>query len=200
MIQSLGGDKFRLRVPRITLFSLWMEPMVDISVTGAHKDSSSSTTPTNAVLENELDDTTAAAKVVLKSENCVLKGSEWVTKMNLDQRFSLHFETELTWTSAIAQGNNSTDNGGKITGNLQLEIFSEVIPPFHVLPRKVLESTCNTVLKGLMKSLLPLFMRRLAADYSKWATDADYRAQRSALSETAAAAAAAAKEASTTIE
>eukprot|EP00775_Hariotina_reticulata_P004128 gene4128-4374_t len=46
----------------------------------------------------------------------------------------------------------------------------------------VLESSCNSVLTGLVNSLLPWFMRQLAADYQKWAADAGYRAARQARS------------------
>jgi hypothetical protein len=46
----------------------------------------------------------------------------------------------------------------------------------------MMESTCNAVMRGLVSSLLPLFMRQLAADYGKWATDEAYRAERAARS------------------
>ena len=109
--------------------------------------------------------------------------------MHLDERFTLHFSTELTWTTAPPTPkstsiiNTATDGKNleeplpqsQITGNLELEVLTEVIPPFQLLPRSVLEGTCNTVLRGLMKTLLPRFMRRLANDYTKWATESEYR-------------------------
>jgi hypothetical protein len=58
----------------------------------------------------------------------------------------------------------------------------QVIPPFHLMPRDALEATCSAALTGLVKSLLPVFMRQLAADYQRWAGDAAYRAARAARS------------------
>lgn len=43
-----------------------------------------------------------------------------------------------------------------------------------------LQSSCNVVMAGLVNTLLPLFMGRLAEDYRKWASDAAYRAHRAA--------------------
>jgi len=54
---------------------------------------------------------------------------------------------------------------GSMTGSASIEVFCEVIPPFQLMPRDVLEGSCNAVLGGLVKSLLPVFMRQLAADY-----------------------------------
>lgn len=34
------------------------------------------------------------------------------------------------------------------------------------------------VMSGLVNTLLPLFMRKLGADYQQWAQDGAYRAQR----------------------
>lgn len=164
MIQPMGGNKFKLCVPRVSLFSLWIEPIVDIKV--------SEPSPSNP-------------RVLLTSEACRLLGSELIHRMQLNERFVLKFATELTWNSGNSQDSNiakSGDNGeessssasecqGSITGNLELEILTEVIPPFHLMPRSVLEGTCNAVLKGVMSSLLPLFMRRLAKDYAIWAAN-----------------------------
>jgi len=162
LIESLGGNKFRLHVPRLKLFSLWVEPTVDISVSSA-----SSIDP----------------RVLLTSESCHIVGSELIQKLHLDNRFILNFSTELTWKGAelskesIPSASITTNKmpESQINANLELEVLTEVIPPFQLLPRSVLEGTCNTVLRRLMKSLLPKFLQKLANDYTKWATDADYR-------------------------
>jgi hypothetical protein len=165
LIESLGGNKFRLRVPRLKVFSLWLEPAVDISVSSA-----SSIDP----------------RVLLKSESCHIVGSELIQKLQLNKRFILNFSTELTWKAAAAALPTTESISftsittkklpeSQIHANLELEVLTEVIPPFHLLPRSVLEGTCNAVLRGLMKTLLPRFLQKLATDYTKWATDAEYR-------------------------
>ncbi|GAB4821541.1 hypothetical protein N2152v2_008587 [Parachlorella kessleri] len=68
---------------------------------------------------------------------------------------------------------------GQIDGDLTVEVWSEVVAPFDLLPRPFLEASCNAVVGGLVGALLPLFMRRLGEDYEKWATDAAYRETRS---------------------
>jgi hypothetical protein len=67
---------------------------------------------------------------------------------------------------------------GSITGSGSVQVWCEVVPPFHLMPREVLERSCNVVISGLVNSLLPWFMRQLAADYQKWAVDEQYRATR----------------------
>jgi hypothetical protein len=88
-----------------------------------------------------------------------------------------------SWTgkssSTAAQAPGSA---GSITGSAVVDVWCEVIPPFNLMPREVLVGTCNTVISGLVNSLLPWFTRQLAADYQKWAQDAAYRAARAARS------------------
>ena len=43
--------------------------------------------------------------------------------------------------------------------------------PFHLLPKPALEGACNAVMRTLVDGLLPVFVRQLAADYEKWATE-----------------------------
>ncbi|KIY96683.1 hypothetical protein MNEG_11280 [Monoraphidium neglectum] len=69
-----------------------------------------------------------------------------------------------------------------MVGSASIEVFCEVIPPFHLMPRSSLEAACNAVLGGLVRSLLPIFMRQLAADYKRWAADEGYRRERAARS------------------
>lgn len=177
-ITFLGGSRFRLKVPRINILNVWVEPLVEVTV------------------RNE------PGKVVLEADNCRIRGAEAIEKLHLDERFCLKFVTELTWESPVPRSPGSLgDRGvvanlgtpvavapggqaapGVIVGNSTLDVWSEVIPPFHLMPRPLLESTCNSILRPLVNSLLPLFVRRLAADYDKWARDEAYRQARAARS------------------
>jgi len=155
MIEPLGGNTFRLIVPRISMFNLWVQPSVDILVT-------------------LLVTHGTQPRVILTGTKCHLTGSELVQRMHLEERFALHFVTQLVWSpSPLAAGGL-----GSITGHLETNVLTEIIPPFHVLPRSVMQGTCNGVLRGLIRSLLPLFMRKLGQDYDRWATDASYRRAR----------------------
>ena len=47
-----------------------------------------------------------------------------------------------------------------LQADLSLEVWSEVIGPFDLLPRGVLEGTGSAVISSLVNGLLPVFMRR----------------------------------------
>jgi len=96
-------------------------------------------------------------RIILQAERCRIKGSEHVENMKLDSRFALQFVTELTWQS---DGTN-----GSIDAKLESKVWCEVIPPFNLMPREVLVSSCNAVMRALVGSLLPMFCSRLAKDY-----------------------------------
>lgn len=44
----------------------------------------------------------------------------------------------------------------------EVTVWSEVVPPFTLMPREALQAAGNTVLAGVMRTLLPLFLRRRA--------------------------------------
>lgn len=179
-IAHLGGNRFVLTVPRINLFNVWLEAVVEVSVV------------TSAAASSGLP------RVVLQAENCRISGSDAVEALKLDQRFCMRFQTELTWKEAATAAAGSSvahtqgaGNGGaaqpmqqqgEIRADSRLDVWSEVVSPFHLLPRDVLVATCNSVLRGLVASLLPLFVRQLAEDYQRWAADPAYRAERAARS------------------
>lgn len=159
MITCLGNNRFRLRVPRLALFDLWVSPIVDVCV----------------------EQSESPPRVLLSSYACKLHGSEALR--SLDRRVVVQFETQLTWHSSEIKELTTDENNrsGSITADVSVEVYTEVIPPFHFLPRSVLEGTANTALRALIHALLPLFLKRLAADYRRWSTDEEYRAKRAAL-------------------
>ena len=44
----------------------------------------------------------------------------------------------------------------------EVTVWSEVVPPFTLMPREALEAAGNAVMAGVMRTLLPLFLRRRA--------------------------------------
>ena len=120
--------------------------------------------------EVEISVVNVGRKVVLQAERCRIRGSDLVENMKLDSRFALRFTTELTWSS--------DGQVGFIDAKLDSSVWCEVIPPFNLMPREVLISSCNVVMNALVGSLLPMFCSRLAKDYEKWATNPQYRMTR----------------------
>lgn len=45
-------------------------------------------------------------------------------------------------------------------GDVKLDVWSEVIQPFNLMPRFALEGTSNAVMNALVTGLLPKFMER----------------------------------------
>lgn len=168
MIWPLGGNRFALKVPRVNLFNVWVEPLVEVTV---HLSDQGDT-------------------VIIQATNCRISGSDLVENLHLDERFCLSFKVTLTWDSAQngAQNGNKPSNAqapqqygmGHIQGDVKLDVWSEVIQPFNLMPRFVLEGTSNAVMNALVTGLLPKFMDRLGDDYKRWATDPSYRQARKA--------------------
>ncbi|KAK9810001.1 hypothetical protein WJX72_003183 [[Myrmecia] bisecta] len=175
LIKPLSGNRYLLKVPRVHLFNIWVEPLVEVEVQ------------------------LTSSQVLIQSVNCQIRGSDLVQRIRLDERFCLAFTSALSWVSPAAgtssgneaaglradvtelpnAGTSKPQAMGEITGNTCLDVWCETIPPFNVIPRGILEATGNAVLAGLVHSLLPFFMRKLGQDYTRWATDAEYRARRS---------------------
>lgn len=128
----------------------------------------------------------------LQALQCRLNGSDLVISLN--DRFDMRFRTVLTWDSpalgaapesaaALQPQQQRAPVRGTIFADLDLDVWCEVIPPFNLLPREsVLEPTVNAVLGTLVNGLLPVFVRKLGADYERWAADPVYRQRRAALS------------------
>ena len=49
---------------------------------------------------------------------------------------------------------------GMVQGDARLDVWSEVVQPFHLMPRFALEGTSNAVMGALVGGLLPRFMDR----------------------------------------
>jgi hypothetical protein len=180
LISSLGGNRFGLTVPRMSVFNVWVQPSVEITVAFVEAGESS--------------------RVLLTAEHCRLEGSNWLRQLHLDQRFRLHWVTELTWKTARFVDNDVRDRGSKreqqsdevlalqggdtnasVTATLDLEVWTEVLPPFNVLPRQILLKAAEAALGACTRSLLPMFVNRLAEDYRRWADDAEYRRRRASV-------------------
>jgi hypothetical protein len=170
LIQFIADNKFLLLVPKISLFNLWIAPLIEVKVTQAQN----------------------PPRVILEASRARIRGSEQVENLKLDQRFCMKMTTELTWTqpstSSASSPSASTSSGqqqqqqgittaaaaaavvgeGSITASSQLDVWCEVVQPFHLMPRSVLESTCNSILQLTIDTLLPIFLGRLGSDYEKW--------------------------------
>jgi len=151
-VQRLGPSSFRCRIPRMSFFSVWLEPEVDVDVF--------------------ISDT----QVHMRSAGTRVYGSEFVEKSNLNDVFDMFWSTTLTWGPDVDE--RGVETAAHIAVETEVKVWCEVLSPFHLMPRQLLSGACNAVLRRAVPALLSAFIRNLAADYRKWGNEPVYRAQR----------------------
>lgn len=111
-------------------------------------------------------------KVTISSQKCILGGSPIVDSLNAHYKFNV--VTQFTWADL--------KSGKAIISNSKILVY--VDPPliFKAFPKSVLENTGNFVMQGALNWVERMFIKSLAEDYEKWATDKAYRERRAALS------------------
>eukprot|EP01082_Thalassiosira_pseudonana_P006500 g5859.t1 g5859 contig20:308625-310144(+) len=181
------GEEFELVVPTITFFNLSLQPVVYASVQ-PH-----------------------ANQVVISSDKCILRGSSFIERTKLNERFDFRVKTTLTWNDALSNvGYNGVEsvqidesiqqnqlseacettdadcstinNSCSITASTSIDVDVNVPKPFSSIPKAILQRTGNAAMKLSMKYIQGNFVENLAKDYERWATDAEYRSYRSSLS------------------
>lgn len=165
--------EFELVVPEITFFNLTLQPVVLCTV-------------------QPMDD-----KVVISSDNCYLRGSPFIEKTRLNERFDFQVRTTLTWfdndndvqvlsTSSVhhddEQRNDEEECCSSITATTSIDVDVDVPRPFSSLPKFILQRTGNAAMKLSLKFIQANFVRNLANDYTKWCSDEEYRSYRASLS------------------
>jgi hypothetical protein len=167
-VTRLGPTAFRCRIPRMSFFSVWLEPEVDVEV---H---------------------ISGERVHMRSAGTRVRGSDFIERTNLNEHFDMFWCTTLTWGADAG-----VPGGSYIDISTEVKVWCEVLPPFHRMPRTLLSGACNAVLRRAVPALLAAFVRQLAADYRKWGGDPAYRALRRDGAAAGAAGAAAAAGAAT---
>ena len=116
--------------------------------------------------------------VRLRALDCRLNGSPLVQKMELDSKFAIRVETTITWEDGP---------DAAIRAVTDMDVWCEVVRPFHLVPKRVLEGTCNAVLRPVLRASLNQFIAQLGEDFERWAEDPAYREERRAKGEAPAA-------------
>ena len=110
--------------------------------------------------------------VTIRSEKCILGGSPIVDSLNSHYNFNVM--TQFTWIDKPREK--------AIISNSKILVF--VDPPFifKAFSKALLESTGNLVMQVALNGVERMFVKALAEDYRKWATEKEYRSLRAALS------------------
>ncbi len=100
--------------------------------------------------------TEADGTVRIVSTNCEIRGIDYI-----DRRFSLELIGELI---------PYEDRGQTyLAGNADLEVRVELPPPIGFMPRSIVESAGNSLLKGILNTFKQRLLHQLLADYVVWA-------------------------------
>jgi hypothetical protein len=94
--------------------------------------------------------------VRIVSTNCEIRGIDYI-----DRRFSLELVGELV--PHERQGRTY------LTGIADLEVRVELPPPVSFMPRSIVESAGNSLLKGILNTFKQRLLHQLLADYVAWA-------------------------------
>ena len=169
---SSDDTEFELVVPPITFFKLALQPVVYASVHPR---------------EN---------RVEITSTKCILRGSPFIEKVNLNERFDFCVNTTLTWEDSLLSQINSAQQNGyvgdveddnsmdcSITAETHISVDLDVPRPFSSVPKMISERIGNAALKLSLQLIQGTFVDNLAKDYAKWANDLEYRIYRASLSE-----------------
>ena len=144
-LERLEGTLFNLTVPPVGFFHLEVSPMLKCRV-------------------SQDDDS-----IVIKSNDCVLRGSPYVVGLNGCYDFNV--ETRFKW--------EDSEDCKVLKSNSHIHVEVDPPHPFKFFPKKVLSSTGHLAMSIALKQIENAFVRSLAEDYARWANDAEYRRIRS---------------------
>ena len=101
----------------------------------------------------------AAGTLSVKSEDCAILGNDFIND---------RFEMALRGKLAPKQINGRTH----LCGWASLRVEVDLPPAMLVVPRPLIETTGNSLLKGVLQRIKQRLLAQLLEDYLKWATDA----------------------------
>jgi len=135
-------------------------------------------------------------RVIISSDQCILEGSPFISKVHLNERFDFCVTAELMWndtssttttTSNVPASSSLTSDAAaevvtvdssKIFAIANIEINVDVPRPFSAIPKRVIVPTGEKAMQVTLNYLLGSFLQGLAQDYQLWANDSNYRQQR----------------------
>jgi len=98
--------------------------------------------------------------VLLRAEHAEVIGNDYI-----NDRFSLRLQGKLAPVE--------TDEGMSLRGRAELSVEVELPPPLQMMPRQLVESTGNSLLKGVLQRIKKRILGQLVADYRNWVRDTE---------------------------
>lgn len=107
--------------------------------------------------------------IVSHSCNIDVDGSTWIRDLNINDYFDFQVNIRLTWK----ESSSST-----ITADSKIQVDLDPPGAFKMFPNSILEAIGSRAIQMTLGALQKNFMKSLAMDYEKWATDKEYRKER----------------------
>lgn len=107
--------------------------------------------------------------IVSHSCNIDVDGSKWIRDLNINDYFDFQVNIRLTWK----ESSSST-----ITADSKIQVDLDPPGAFKMFPNSILEAIGSRAIQMTLGALQKNFMKSLALDYEKWATDETYRNKR----------------------
>lgn len=103
------------------------------------------------------------------SRHCFIRGSKLIEKLELNERFKFAVDTKFTWDMQSILSEST--------------ICVDVDPPgpFARMPKSLVETTGNAVMRVAMNLIQREFLKTLGRDFERWSSDDAYRDERERL-------------------
>ena len=115
--------------------------------------------------------TSECDRVLISSDACTLTGTPAGLVDSLNERFDFRVRTAFTWKVVPPER-------AAILSTTNIEVDVDTPRLFALVPLALLEAIAGGAMRVVLDALQGEFLRNLASDYERWATDAEYRASR----------------------
>lgn len=100
--------------------------------------------------------------VHITAQRCILRGSNIVKQLGLNERFRFGLDTKFTWDQR------------SITSSTSVRVDVKPPPPFALTPTGLMEQVGNSVMRYALGLIQTEFLKVLGRDFERWSSDDAY--------------------------
>lgn len=141
-ISPIDEKSVSLRIPRIELFDLFLQPYC----------------------LGRLNLTSNALEVAAVTEDCVLEGSHHVKSMGLEDRYALSVVITFTWVEAKPSIT--------IDGSISVAVDLSGLQPFCSMPDFILKAAGDAAMATVLTVMMPVFINLIQKEFVAYKTPA----------------------------
>ena len=134
-LSSIDDHSVALRIPRIELFDLFLQP--------------------HAV--GRLSLSPQSLQVTAVTKDCILEGSHHVKSMKLDERYNLDVLINFSWIEAKPSIS--------IDGKLAVDVDLSGLQPFSSMPDFILKGAGDAAMSTVLAMMMPVFLDKIEKEF-----------------------------------